>query len=129
MFLVGAFLTGGAVGYAASTFGKRASPPQFTTAQMRAEIKNQLKLSPEQGAKLEASYNARKAAFDSIRAIHQPAIDSIRATSIPAIDSIRVGNHYKVMQFLDSTQKVRYQQMIDADKKKADSVKKAGAPK
>lgn len=129
MFLVGAFLTGGAVGYAASTFGTRASPPQFTTAQMRAEIKNQLKLSPEQGEMLEASYNARRAAFDSIRAIRQPAIDSIRAISMPAIDSIRVGNHQKVMQFLDATQKVRYQQMIDADKKKADSVKKAGGAK
>lgn len=129
MFLVGAFLTGGAVGYAASTFGTPASPPQFTTAQMRTEIKDQLKLSPEQGEKLEASYNARKAAFDSIRAIHQPVIDSIRAISMPAIDSIRVGNHQKVMQFLDSTQKVRYQQMIDADRKKTDSVKKAGGSK
>lgn len=130
MFLLGAFLTGGAVGYAATrTFGTPAGTPQFTPAQMRAELKQKLHLTPEQGEKLDASYNARRATFDSIRALYQPAVDSIRAIYQPAIDSVRLNNHQNVMLFLDSTQKATYRQMIEDDKKRADSLKKAGGPK
>ena len=96
---------------------------------MREVIKQKLKLSPEQAVKLDTAYNQRRAAFDSIRAIYQPAIDSIRAIYQPANDSIRLANHAKVMQFLESTQKAAYRQMIENDKKYADSVRKAGGLK
>jgi hypothetical protein len=130
MFLLGAFLTGGAVGYAATrTFSPPSGVVQFTPAQMRAELKQKLHLSPEQGAKFDAHYNARRAAFDSIHAIYQPAEDSIRAIYQPAIDSIRVANHGHVMQDLDSTQKAIYRQMIEDDRKRADSVRKARGQK
>jgi hypothetical protein len=129
MFLLGAFLTGGAVGYAASrTLGPSAAPVS-ATALMREVIKQKLKLAPDQSAKLDSAYAQRRVAFDSIRAISQPAIDSIRAIHQPAIDSVRVANHAKVMQFLDSNQKATYRQMIEDDKKRADSLRKAGGQK
>ena len=128
MFLLGAFLTGGAVGYAAnSTFGAPSGTPQVTPAQMRDRWKHDLSLSPEQIVRFDANYNARKATSDSIRALFQPAIDSIRAIYQSAMDSLRVNNHHNVMLFLDSAQKATYQHMIDADRKKTDSLKKAGA--
>ena len=128
LFLLGAFLTGGAVGYAAnSTFGAPSGTPQITPAQMRDRWKHELSLSPEQSVKFDANYNARKATSDSIRAHYQPAVDSIRAIYQPAMDSLRISNQRNVMLFLDSTQKLTYQHMIEADRKRADSLRKAGA--
>ena len=131
MFLLGAFLTGGAVGFAASrTLDPSTGTVPATPALMREVIKQKLKLAPDQGVKLDSAYAERRATFDSIRAIYQPTIDSIRAIHQPAIDSVRIANHAKVMQFLDSTQQATYRQMIEDDKKRADSVRKAaGGPK
>lgn len=130
MFLLGAFLTGGVVVYAASrTLGPVTGTVPATPALMRETIKQTLKLSPEQGAKLDAAYDERRAVMDSIRAIDQPAIDSIRAIHQPAFDSVRVANHAKVMLFLDATQQTAYREMIEKDKKRADSSRKAGGQK
>lgn len=130
MFLLGAFLTGGAVGYAATrTFGPPVASPEFTPAQMRVELKQKLHLSPEQSALLDARYDARRTTFDSVRDVYQPALDSINALFQPAIDSVRIDNHSKVMLFLDSTQKVTYQHMIETDRARADSIKKAAGKK
>lgn len=130
MFLLGAFLAGGAVAYAAvRTLSASSTVVQFTPAQMRSEIKQKLSLSPEQVAKFEAAYDDRRSTLDSIRATYQPVIDSIRAAHQPAVDSVRVANHARVMLFLDSTQQATYRQMIENDKKRADSLRKAGAAK
>ena len=96
---------------------------------MRERWKSELNLSPDQSGKFDASYDARKSALDSIRNLYRKPVDSIVAQYQPAIDSVRINNQQKVMQFLDSSQKVKYQQMIDADKKKADSLRKAGVVK
>ncbi|MBC8090335.1 MAG: hypothetical protein H7Z40_24005 [Phycisphaerae bacterium] len=130
MFLLGAFLTGGAVGYAATrTFSPSNVPVQLTPAEMRAEWKRQLALSPEQIEKFDALYNGRRTTFDSIRALYTPAVDSIRAIYQPAFDSLRIDNQQKVMRILDSTQQATYREMIEKDKKRADSVRKAGGQK
>ena len=130
-FLLGAFLAGGAVSYAAvHSFGApAASSPVTTPAQMRDVLEQKLHLSAEQRIKLDEAYRSRRIAFDSIRGIFQPALDSIRALHQPAIDSVRVANHERVMLFLDSSQKATYRQMIEDDKIRADSVKKAGGQK
>lgn len=142
MFLLGAFLTGGAVGYAVTrSLSPMAvgTPPLLGQAQLRDSWKKQLELTPEQIRQFDALYDARRVPLDSIRAlyrpatdsitaIYRPAIDSILAIYAPAMDSLRTSNHKKVMQLLDANQKVKYQQMIDADKKKADSLRKSGAP-
>lgn len=126
MFLLGAFLTGGAVGYAASrTLGPAKTAVAATPENMRAVIKQTLNLSPEQGAKLDSAYNSRRVAMDAVRAVSQPPIDSILAIYQPQIDSIRVANHARVMQFLNPTQQAAYRDMIEKDKKRADSVTKA----
>jgi hypothetical protein len=130
MFLLGAFFTGGAVGYAASrTFGPPTGAATVTPAQMRAVIKSNLNLTPEQIGQFDSAYNIRRAGFDSIRGLFQPPIDSIRALYQPTIDSIRVANHERVMLFLDSTQKAKYRQMIEDDKRRADSTQKARGQK
>lgn len=130
VFLLGAFLTGGAVGYAATrTFGPPVAPPQFTPAQMRLELKQKLHLSAEQMPLLDARYDERRTTLDSIHSIYQPALDSINALFLPTIDSVRTTNHSKVMLFLDSSQKVIYQHMIETDRARADSLKKAAGNK
>lgn len=96
---------------------------------MRVELKQKLHLSPEQAALLDARYDARRMTFDSLRAIYQPALDSINALFQPALDSVRTDNHSKVMLFLDTTQKVTYQHMIETDRARADSLKKAAGEK
>lgn len=129
MFLLGAFLTGGAVGYAATiTFGGPrtvATPP--TQAQLRDGWKQRLELTPEQVAKFDSLYDQRRVVRDSIKAIYQPAIDSIVRKYMPVFDSIRTENHAKVQTFLNSHQKDTYQKMIEEDKQKADSMSKARA--
>ncbi|MEP6835966.1 MAG: hypothetical protein ABJB74_21430 [Gemmatimonas sp.] len=135
LFLFGAFLTGGAVGYAVTrTFGGPISTPaQFTQmqlqAQMRERWKQDLGLRPDQVVQFDALYDARRVQRDSIRALYTPAVDSIIAPYVPALESLRVSNQQKVMQILDSTQKTKYQKMIDADKRNTDSLKKAGVVK
>ena len=96
---------------------------------MRVELKQKLHLSAEQAALLDARYDARRTTFDSIHGIYQPALDSINALFQPAIDSVRTDNHNQVMLFLDSTQKVTYQHMIETDRARADSLKKAAGSK
>ena len=143
MFLLGAFLTGGAVGYAVTRSLSPmvvGTPPILGQLQLRESWKKQLELTPEQIKQFDALYDARKVPLDSIRAlyrpatdsiaaIYRPAIDSILAIYAPAMDSLRTTNHKKVMQLLDSSQKVKYQHMIEADKQRADSAKKAGVMK
>jgi len=129
MFLLGAFLTGGVVGYATSRTLSPKTGTIPTPALMREVIKQTLKLSPEQSAKLDSAYDQRRAVLDSIDAIYRPAVDSIQAIYKPAIDSVRVANHAKVMLFLDSTQKTAYRDMIEKDKKRADSILKARGQK
>lgn len=126
MFLLGAFLAGGAVGYAASrSLGPPTGTIPATPALMRETLKQNLKLSPEQSAKLDSAYNDRRVAMDVISSIYQPPIDSIKALFQPKIDSIRVANHARVMQFLSATQQATYRDMIEKDKRRADSVTKA----
>jgi len=128
IFLLGAFLTGGAVGYAATkTFDSPKPIPQFTSAQMRTEIKRKLQLTPEQITQFDAHYDARRAVLDSLRTLYQPAMDSIRAIFQPKIDSVRANNQENVMQILDASQKDTYSKMIADDKHRADSTKKANA--
>ncbi len=128
MFLLGAFLTGGAVGYAATkTFDSPKPIPQYTPAQMREEIKRKLVLSPEQALQFDARYDARRVVLDSLRTLYQPAMDSIRAIFQPKIDSVRADNQENVMKILDASQKDTYRNMISDDKRRADSTKKANA--
>lgn len=128
MFLLGALLTGGAVGYVATkTFDSPKAIPQFTSAQMRDEIKRKLQLTPEQSVQFDAHYDARRAMLDSLRTLYQPAMDSIRAIFQPKIDSVRASNQENVMKILDASQKDIYRKMIEDDKHRADSTKKASA--
>ncbi|MGV3709426.1 MAG: hypothetical protein ACO1Q7_11345 [Gemmatimonas sp.] len=130
MFLLGAFLTGGAVGYAVTTtFSPRAEPAQLTPAQMRDAWKTRLELTAEQAEQFDALYNTRRTTRDSMKAMYQPAIDSIIAIHTPKWDSVRTANHAKVMSILTPKQQDIYRQMIEEDNKKADSIRNAGAPK
>lgn len=100
MFLIGAFLAGSVVSYAAVRFSNPTGRA-FTQKDMRDELEQKLHLTPEQSAVMDSAYDWRKVKFDSIMAPHKAAMDSIREQT-----------RARVMQALDSTQKAAYQQMI-----------------
>lgn len=100
MFLIGAFLAGSVVSYAAVRFSNPTGRA-FTQKDMRDELEQKLGLTPSQSATMDSAYDWRKAKFDSIMAPHKAAMDSIREQT-----------RARVMLVLDSAQKASYQQMI-----------------
>ncbi|MEO7997871.1 MAG: hypothetical protein ABI852_10525 [Gemmatimonadaceae bacterium] len=100
MFLVGAFLAGSVVSYAAVRFSNPTGRA-FTQKGMRDELEQKLGLTPSQSATMDSAYDWRQAKFDSIMAPHKAAMDSIREQT-----------RTRVLLVLDSSQKASYQQMI-----------------
>jgi hypothetical protein len=100
MFLIGAFLAGSVVSYAAVRFSNPTGRA-FTQKDMRDELEQKLNLTAAQSATMDSAYDWRKAKFDSIMAPHKAVMDSIREET-----------RARVMLVLDSTQKASYQQMI-----------------
>ena len=115
MFLVGAFLTGGAVGYAADRAVTRAKPARQQDAKsMRDDLAIQLSLSPAQRRAIDTVFDWRRARSKEIMQQYQPMLDSIR-------DSARV----LIMSQLDTTQQTKFKALIEHNKRVADSISKA----
>ncbi len=93
MFLLGAFLTGGA---------ERTYTRQYDQRSMRAELARELRLD-----------DAQRAAVDSIldwrRDRYREIMDPIR----PALDSARDSARVLIMQRLDSAQRADFQRLIE----------------
>lgn len=117
VFLVGAFLAGGGVVYAADrAMTKRPYMRQMSKQQFRDAFAAQLGLRPEQRVVVDSIFEWRGKRHQEIRNIIKPAIDSL-------YDSARVS----IMQHLDSTQRVRFQAMLDSSNATRDSVRRAAA--
>ena len=131
MFLLGAFLAGSAIGYAADrTFGNndRTRPP-FSQKALRDLLHAKLQLTPAQGAFVDSAYDARTARRRELEVPIRPALDSINETIRPAIDSVYgiiksgmdslfTATHNRVLTVLDSSQKKIYLKMIEDSKGK-----------
>ncbi len=104
MFLLGAFLTGGALGFVADrAVTKRPYAKQYTRRSMRDEFARTLSLSDAQRHVIDSIFTWRDARSQAIIQPLQPALDSTR-------DSARV----LINQNLDSTQQRRFKAMIDS---------------
>src|SRR5262245_19060006 len=115
MFLLGAFLTGGAVGYAADRAVTHAKPPRQPDAKsMRDDFALQLSLSPDQRRVIDSIFDWRRARAKEIMQQYQPTLDGIR-------DSARV----LMMNHLDTAQQVKFKALIEHNKRVADSISRA----
>ena len=121
MFLLGAFVAGSAIGYAADrTFTNQRAPGRpYTEQSMRDELQQKLKLSAVQRAVVDSAYDWRRTRFDDI-------MNPIRIQ----MDAVRDTTRQRVMAALDSAQKAGYQGLIDDMRKKADSGRRGpGGPR
>ena len=79
MFLLGALLVGGALGFAADRYAvkDRLCAPKLTEGQLRVAFYNDLELNSEQRAKWDALLDERQRAMSAARATIRPRTDSI----------------------------------------------------
>lgn len=104
MFLLGAFLAGGALGFVADrAVSKRPSTKQYSRRSMRDELARELALTEAQRRAVDSIFSWRDARSQEIISPLQPVLESTR-------DSARV----LINQHLDSTQQRRFKAMIDS---------------
>jgi hypothetical protein len=108
MFLLGAFLTGGAFGFAADKMmTKRPYTRQFDNRGMREEFANALGLSEAQQVAIDSIFEWRdvqkRELWKRIEPAYKPANDSIT-------DSVRV----RINRHLDTTQQRRFKELRDS---------------
>jgi hypothetical protein len=116
MFLLGAFLTGSAVGYAADRAVTHAKPTvrQMDDRAMRDELAKELTLSTDQRRVIDSVLDWRRARDREIMQRIQPSRDSLR-------DSARV----VIRARLDSSQLTKFAALLERNKRRADSVTRA----
>jgi hypothetical protein len=115
MYLVGAFLIGIPVGFAADRALAKPAPARATDERsMREELARELKLTPDQQRVIDSVWDWRRSRSRELMQMVRPALDSTR-------DSARV----LMMNTLDSTQQAAFRRLIERNQRVADSVAKA----
>jgi hypothetical protein len=128
MFLLGAFLAGGALGFVADrAVTKRPYVRQFEPRDMRAEFANALRLSEAQQRSIDSIFDWRGAREKEIRKLYKPAVDSILALHKPSLDSILDSSRVLINARLDTTQQRLFKELRDNMKAREDSIRKARA--
>lgn len=119
MFILGALLTGSALGFAAARVVSKPVVMLNDDKSVREELARELQLTTEQKAVVDSAWEWRRARSREIMAIVRPALDSVR-------DSARV----LMMTKLDEGQKESFRRLIERNQRIADSAAKArGTPK
>jgi len=119
MFLLGAMLTGSALGFAAGRVASRPIVMLNDDKSMREELARELKLSPEQTVALDSAWEWRRARSRDIMSAVRPALDSVR-------DSARV----LMLARLTEAQQETFRKLIERNQRLADSAAKArGTPR
>lgn len=115
MFLLGAFLTGGAVGFVADRAVNLSRPPrkQFDERTMRDSLATELHLSDAQRRTVDSVYDWR-------RARNKEIMDSVR----PSFDATRDSARVLLMKVLDPSQQAEFRRVI-ARSQAADSARRA----
>lgn len=115
MFLLGAFLTGGAVGFAADRAVSRARPEkQYDERAARDSLAQELTLSADQRRVIDSVFDWRRARSREIMQTYRPTLDSIR-------DSARV----LMRAVLDPAQQTKFNDLIERNNRASDSVGRA----
>lgn len=105
MFLLGAFVSGAAVGYAADravSGGDREYTRQYNQRSMRDELARELRLDPVQRAALDSILDWRRDRYREIMTPIRPQLDAAR-------DSARV----LILRRLDATQRSDFQRLLE----------------
>lgn len=115
MFLLGAFLTGGAVGFAADRAVTRSRPErQYDEKSMRDEFANELSLTDDQRRVIDSIFDWRRARSRELMQQYRPSMDSVR-------DSARV----LMRSALDPAQQLKLTELIARNERSADSAARA----
>ena len=118
MFILGALLTGSALGFAAARVVSKPVVMLNDEKSVREELARELQLTAEQKAVVDSAWEWRRARSREIMANVRPALDSVR-------DSARV----LMMTPLDEEQKESFRRLIERNQRMADSAAKArGTP-
>ena len=104
MFLLGAFLTGGALGFVADrAVSKRPYARQYDRTSMQDEFAHEIGLSESQRRVVDSIFDWRNSNYQVVRLRIKPSLDSLR-------DSSRV----LINNQLDAAQKVRFKTLLDS---------------
>ena len=114
MFILGAFLTGGAVGFAADRVVSPPRPDVFNERAMVDELARELKLSPDQRVVIDSVWDWRRRQSREIMTTVRPILDAVR-------DSARV----LMMNTLDDAQKSAFRALLERNQRTADSTARA----
>jgi len=114
MFILGAFLTGGVVGFTADRVISPPRPNMFSDRSMIDELARELKLSPDQRVVIDSVWEWRSRQSRDIMKTVRPSLDAVR-------DSARV----LMMNTLSDTQKTAFRAMIERNQRTADSASRA----
>ena len=115
MFLLGAFLTGGAVGFAADRAVTRSRPErQYDEKSMRDEFAKELSLTDDQRRMIDSIFDWRRARSRELMQQYRPSMDSVR-------DSARV----LMRSALDPAQQLKLTELIARNERSADSAARA----
>ena len=114
MFILGAFLTGGAVGFAADRVVSPPRPDVFNEATMVEELARELKATPEQRVVIDSVWDWRRKQSREIMKTVRPTLDAVR-------DSARV----LMMNTLDDAQKTAFRALLERNQRTADSAARA----
>ena len=115
MFLLGAFLTGGAVGFAADRAVTRSRPErQYDEKSMRDEFAKELSLTDDQRRVIDSIFDWRRARSRELMQQYRPSMDSVR-------DSARV----LMRSALDPAQQLKLTELIARNERSADSAARA----
>ena len=129
MFLLGAFLAGGALGFVADrAVTKRPYQRQFDGKSMREAFASELRLSAEQQRSIDSVWAWRIASEQAVRKLYKPAVDSILALHRPALDSILDSSRVLINARLDTTQQRLFRELRESMRIQ-DSIKKAESRK
>lgn len=114
LFILGAFLTGGVVGFATDRVFSPPRPNVFSDRVMVDELARVLKLSPDQRIVIDSVWDWRREQSREIMKTVRPTLDAVR-------DSARV----LMMNPLDDAQKTAFRALLERNQRTADSAARA----
>lgn len=126
MFLLGAFLTGTAVGFVADRAVTRSRPArQYNERAMGDELAVQLNLSADQRRVIDSVFDWRRTQNREVMQPYRPILDSERAVTQPMLDSVRDSGRVLMMRVLDTAQQAKFLALIERNRRTADSARRA----
>ena len=122
-FLLGALVTGGALGFTAARVFDRGARARVTAETGRERLKRELELSQEQRGKFDAIFDRRDRTIDSLVAPLDAQMDSLR----PTIKTVRDDARRELRAILSAPQQREFDAYVAMMKEKArlDSIETA----